>query len=114
MKVEAQRIAIAKVMGRGLTAYHFLFQPRVHDDPQWSPAYRTRKEAQEASDKESSRWHSPVWPVEEFTNPDDAPDYLNDLNACHEMEKKLTDEEFGPGLCGHDEDRTYTGWLRHL
>lgn len=39
------------------------------------------------------------------------PDYLNDLNAMHEAEKTLTDEQYFSDVLAAYEDCTFTGWL---
>lgn len=91
MTPEAQRIAIAEVCGKDIES--FRFWRKGYNDTEWreSPHYRTKEVAEYWREKESHWGETEL--VESICSHQNLPDYLNDLNACHEMEKVLTDDQ---------------------
>ena len=93
MTPEAQRIAIAEACGVKWkrSAYRFYYQ----GSSKWpihSTGYDTRKEAGEASQHFENDGYT-VSPIQEYEVLSHLPAYTEDLNAMHEAEEMLTDEQ---------------------
>lgn len=96
---EEKNQRIADVVGTG-NLWHILkrgyyFRPDAH-------GYTSNKdEAWKVSEEEAKKWESKPkgypddWVTIVKAEP---PDYFNDLNTCHEMEKLLTDDQWRPFL----------------
>jgi hypothetical protein len=106
MSPEAQRIAIAEVFGLDI-----IYDPAGPSDrpDAWQTAYFTPS----AAEQRRKRW--PFSFVVKII-----PDYLNDLNAMHEAEASLTDEQHSAfrkhlaSVVGERESPSYStpGWRR--
>jgi len=81
-----KRVKIAKVCGLSSTRYRFYYGEERILCEGWTS--RKDAEAEQENLKVNYRWL--VYPeLHEYEDIDALPDYLNDLNACHEMEKTL-------------------------
>jgi hypothetical protein len=86
MKPEAQRIVIAEACGKN--RLFVLMKRGLYYRPNAKGYTRNAADAWILSEEEANRHVYPYdEPVTKYTAP--LPDYLNDLNACHEMEKAL-------------------------
>jgi hypothetical protein len=104
---EEMRIAIAEACGRRVDFWGYEWQ---HSDKNrtWhlSRPYLSEEDARGAM-RDTGRWGPVRW-VGAIKHASIAPDYLNDLNAMHEAEKALTEEQHGSYrinlavICGYD------------
>lgn len=81
MSPEAQRIAIAEACGLQIKLYRFWYSGHDNQKP-YSSGYKTRTEAENRR-KQEIKWG--CGEIEEYTDPR-LPDYLNNLNAIHDVE----------------------------
>lgn len=95
MTPEQQRIAIARECGikpQRMWRYWYNSE-RTHG----SVCFRTKEQAAHQRHVDISNgcygWDTSISAPEEYDEWGDAPDYLNDLNACHEMEQAMDREQ---------------------
>ncbi len=95
MSPDAQRIAIAKALGRDVIGWRFFWRV-THRDDEWheSPTYVDQQQMQEAVDYERG-WGREIRDIAWFEAPAMCPNYPNNLNACADIEKGLTPEQAG-------------------
>lgn len=84
MTDEQKRIAIAELYGISSTRFRFWYCG--HDNKKPFRYFDTRKEA-ETDRRKELKWG--CGEVEEFTDLERIPDYLNSLDAMHEAEERL-------------------------